>query len=158
EELASADIDHVVFTGSAAVGRALAANLGRRLVSSTMELSGCDALFVLDDADVPLAARAAWVGCNLNRGQTCLAVRRVFVQRPVHEPLVRALEPLAATAVAVPLVLASAAEQAKRLVSAAVAEGGRLLEAKPAAPANGSATAFVPSVVVDARPEMALCR
>jgi acyl-CoA reductase-like NAD-dependent aldehyde dehydrogenase len=158
EELASADIDHVVFTGSAAVGRALAANLGRRLVSSTMELSGCDALFVLDDADVPLAARAAWFGCNLNRGQTCLAVRRVFVQRPAYEPFVRALEPLAATAVAVPLVLASAAEQAKRLVSAAVTEGGRLLEAKPAAPANGSATAFVPSVVVNARPEMALCR
>src|SRR5262245_41392336 len=36
--LADAPIDHVVFTGSAAVGRKLAARLGERLVSSTLEL------------------------------------------------------------------------------------------------------------------------
>ena len=35
--------------------------LGERLVPSTLELSGCDAMFVLDDADVELAAKAAWL-------------------------------------------------------------------------------------------------
>src|SRR5579885_296755 len=55
-ELAEADVDHVVFTGSSAVGHALAAALGRRLVSSTLELSGVDALFVLADADPHFAA------------------------------------------------------------------------------------------------------
>src|SRR5436853_501817 len=44
--LADADVDHIVFTGSAAVGRTLAAHLGERLVSSTLELSGCDALIL----------------------------------------------------------------------------------------------------------------
>src|SRR5690349_686671 len=34
-ELAEADVDHVVFTGSSAVGHPLAAGLGRRLVTST---------------------------------------------------------------------------------------------------------------------------
>src|SRR5262249_47421999 len=70
QALTDAAIDHVVFTGSASVGRRIAAKLGERLVSSTLELSGCDALLVLDDADVSLAARAAWFGATLNRGQT----------------------------------------------------------------------------------------
>src|SRR5439155_5522019 len=74
--LAEADVDHVVFTGSAATGRKLAAKLGERLVSSTMELSGCDALFVLPDADLDLAAKAAWFGATVNNGQTCIAARR----------------------------------------------------------------------------------
>src|SRR5262249_341494 len=75
-QLAEATIDHLVFTGSETTGRHLAATLGRRLVSSTMELSGHDAMFVLDDADVALAARAACFGATVNRGQTCIAVRR----------------------------------------------------------------------------------
>ena len=79
QALTEAAVDHVVFTGSAAVGRRIAARLGERLISSTLELSGCDPMFVLDDADLPMAARAAWFGATLNRGQTCIAVRRVFV-------------------------------------------------------------------------------
>ena len=51
------DIDHVVFTGSAATGRKVAEALRPAgSLSSTLELSGCDAMFVLTDADVPLAA------------------------------------------------------------------------------------------------------
>ena len=69
-----------MFTGSAAVGRKIASRLGERLLSSTLELSGCDAMFVLADADVEMAAEAAWLGFTLNRGQTCIAVRRAFVQ------------------------------------------------------------------------------
>jgi acyl-CoA reductase-like NAD-dependent aldehyde dehydrogenase len=158
KELAEADIDHVCFTGSSATGRALAGTLARRLVSSTLELSGCDALFVLEDADPLLAARAAWFGATINRGQTCLAVRRAFVHRGLYPPFLDALRPLVARAAPVRLALASQAEQARRLVRDAVAEGARLLEG-PAAPAgNGDAQACVPQVVIDARPEMALCR
>lgn len=158
QELAAADVDHVVFTGSATVGRIVASNLGQRLVSSTMELSGCDALFVLDDADVKLAARAAWFGCNLNRGQTCLAVRRVFVPRSLYPAFLDALPPLAATATPVRLALASSVRQAEQLVQEAVAEGGRLLEAAAPLTSATDANLFTPAVVVDARPEMALCR
>ena len=42
-------------------------------------------MFVLDDADVAMAARAAWFGATLNRGQTCIAVRRAFVHRSVYQ-------------------------------------------------------------------------
>jgi acyl-CoA reductase-like NAD-dependent aldehyde dehydrogenase len=158
QDLLDADIDHVVFTGSAATGRKIATHLGRRLISSTLELSGCDALFVLDDADVALAARAAWFGANLNRGQTCLAVRRAFVHRSVYSRFLDELRRLAAGAAPVRLALTAQVEQAGRLVRDAVAEGARLLDGTAPGNGNGAADVLAPTVVVDARPEMALCR
>jgi len=157
-ELAAADVDHIVFTGSDVTGRLLAANLGKRLVSSTLELSGCDAMFVLEDADVSLAARAAWFGCTLNRGQTCVAVRRAFVHQDQYSSFVDALKPLAAAAAPVRLALAGPARQADRLVEAALADGARLL-ADPPAPTSGGDTRQCPvRVLVDARPSMAVCQ
>jgi acyl-CoA reductase-like NAD-dependent aldehyde dehydrogenase len=156
-ELADADVDHLVFTGSAATGRALAGHLGRRLVSSTLELSGCDAMFVLEDADVSLAARAAWFGATLNRGQTCVAVRRVLVQRGLYPQFIDALKPLAASAAPVRLALASQARQAEELVRAALAEGAHLVQGPPGLP-NGEPELFPPTVIIDASPEMAVCR
>jgi aldehyde dehydrogenase (NAD+) len=154
--LVEADVDHVAFTGSAATGRLIARRLGERLISSTLELSGCDAQFVLADADVSLAARAAWFGATLNRGQTCIAVRRALVQRPVYPAFCAALRELAVTAPPLPLALPSQGRQAERLVREALAEGGRLL----VEPGEGADTAGAcrPAVVVDANPRMALCR
>ena len=63
-QLVETDVDHVVFTGSDTTGRKLAARLGERLIPSTLELSGCDAMFVLDDANLDMAARAVWFGAN----------------------------------------------------------------------------------------------
>ncbi len=155
-QLADAAIDHIVFTGSAEVGRKLARRLGERLVSSTLELSGCDAQIVLEDADVALAAKAAWFGFQLNRGQTCIAVRRSFVQQSVYSAFCDQLRSLAPSAALCRLALPSQVEQAERLVRAAVANGGRLLEA----PANGplGPGEFWPAIVLDARPDMDLCR
>jgi acyl-CoA reductase-like NAD-dependent aldehyde dehydrogenase len=151
--LAEADIDHVVFTGSAAVGRKLAARLGERLVSSTLELSGCDAQLVLEDADVDLAARAAWFGSTINRGQTCIAVRRAIVHRSLYSAFCESLRERMTSAPLMQLVLPGQVAQAERLVEDALARGGRLLvEAKSE---NDSCR---PAVVVDATPEMALCR
>lgn len=93
-QLAEADVDSILFTGSERVGRKLAARLGERLVPSTLELSGIDAMFVLEDADVELAAKAAWFGVTLNRGQTCIAVRRIFVHRSKCDAFQSILAPL----------------------------------------------------------------
>jgi len=51
-QLAEADVDFVHFTGSDAVGRKLATRLGERLIPSALELSGCDAMFVLEQGAV----------------------------------------------------------------------------------------------------------
>jgi len=157
-ELAAADVDHIVFTGSDVTGRLLAATLGKRLVSSTLELSGCDAMFVLEDADVHLAARAAWFGFRLNRGQTCIAVRRALVHQNLYPAFVDALKPLAAAAPPVRLALAAPARQADRLVAAALAEGARLLAETRFGPADDSAKQCPVCVLVDVRPSMAVCQ
>jgi acyl-CoA reductase-like NAD-dependent aldehyde dehydrogenase len=155
-ELTASGVDHVVFTGSAATGRQIARELGERLVGSTLELSGCDAQFVLDDADVGLAARAAWFGATVNRGQTCIAVRRALVQRSVYPAFCEALRELARTATPLRLALGPQARQAERLVREAVEGGGRLLG--QAAPPPEGPDLFTPAAVVDARPDMAICR
>jgi acyl-CoA reductase-like NAD-dependent aldehyde dehydrogenase len=153
--LLEAPIDHVVLTGSAATGRIVARRLGERLVSSTMELSGCDPLFVLHDADVELAARAAWFGATLNAGQTCVAARRAFVHRPLYAPFCEIVFRLSAKAAPVRLAMPAQAEQAGHLIADAVARGGRLLTSGPPQEPNCD---FPPTAVADARPEMLLCQ
>jgi acyl-CoA reductase-like NAD-dependent aldehyde dehydrogenase len=154
--LADADVDHIIFTGSSTTGRRLAEHLGRRLLSSTLELSGCDGLFVLEDADVDLAARAAWFGATLNRGQTCIASRRVFVHQNLYEPFTNALRPLVKDAVPMHLALESQVKQADDLVHDALSSGARPLDMRQDDITDPSD--YRPTVVLDARPEMALCQ
>jgi acyl-CoA reductase-like NAD-dependent aldehyde dehydrogenase len=143
--LAETDVDHVVFTGSDSVGRKLASRLGERLIPSTLELSGCDAMFVLADADLNLAARAAWFGLSLNRGQTCIAVRRIFVQREKLDAFAAALAPLM-RAEPMGLVLESQKKQAERLIEDAVSKGAKVLQdPTPRPPPPGGEGEKVPS-------------
>lgn len=82
--------DKVFLTGSAATGRTVLAESGRRLIPTVAELSGCDALFILPEADAShreRAARAIRFGLDLNGGTTCIAPRRVFVPRPLAAEL-----------------------------------------------------------------------
>ncbi|MCS6863610.1 MAG: aldehyde dehydrogenase family protein [Gemmataceae bacterium] len=154
--LAETDVDYLVFTGSDTVGRRLAARLGERLIPSTLELSGCDAMVVCTDANLPLAAQAAWFALALNRGQTCIAVRRILVPRQqldaflaAFQPLIRP-EPLA-------LVLESQKTQAERLIADAVARGASVWRppaAKPAEPAN----ALTPTILMNVPADAAICR
>lgn len=74
-------VELVTFTGSAAIGREIAAEAGYKKVC--LELGGHSPLIVLDDADLDLAAGLAAEGCFRNSGQRCTAVRRVLVQEAV---------------------------------------------------------------------------
>jgi aldehyde dehydrogenase (NAD+) len=56
------------------------------------------------------------------------------------------------------MALPAQAEQAERLIQEALAEGACLLVPREATPASGGPARFTPTVVADARPEMALCR
>ena len=72
------DVDVVAFTGSAAVGKRIAATAGyKKLV---LELGGNDPLIVLADADLDLAVTLAAEGSFRNSGQRCTAVKRILVE------------------------------------------------------------------------------
>lgn len=89
-----AGVDKVLLTGSAETGAAVLADLAPRIVPATMELSGCDAVFVCPDADLALAARALAFALSFNGGATCIAPRRVFCPRTLRPALRGKLEAL----------------------------------------------------------------
>jgi acyl-CoA reductase-like NAD-dependent aldehyde dehydrogenase len=151
----AANPDKVLLTGSASTGRAVLRDLADRLIPATMELSGCDALFVLPGADLERVALAVRFGLTLNAGATCIAPRRLFVPRG----MVRNLEELLAAAIAdLPPVRIEeeSAAHIRSLVRGALARGARLLGG-PAEP-FGDPESFRPLVVLDATPDLPLLR
>ena len=79
--LVHSPIDKLVFTGSAATGKRIAAAAAERLLPVVLELGGKDPMIVLDDADIDVASSAAVWGAFVNTGQTCLSVERCYVSR-----------------------------------------------------------------------------
>lgn len=71
-------VDKVVLTGSYQTGKAVARQLAEKLTPAAFELSGNDAVFVLNDADLERTAKAVSYALCLNGGQTCIAPRRLF--------------------------------------------------------------------------------
>jgi acyl-CoA reductase-like NAD-dependent aldehyde dehydrogenase len=146
----AAGVDKVLLTGSAATGRAVLAELAGRLVPATMELSGCDALYVLPGADLDRVARAIRFGLSLNAGATCIAPRRVFVPRALAGKLADRIAGLAAELPAVAVDPETACRA--RVLAAGALEGGARLLAGSLEPADD----FHPLVVADALPTMRL--
>ena len=84
-------IAKVLFTGSAEVGRRVAATAGASLVPVVLELGGKDPMLVLDDADLERAVEGAVWGAYLNAGQICSGVERIYVQQPLYDEFTDAL-------------------------------------------------------------------
>lgn len=93
--LIDAGVDKIVFTGSVAGGRKVAAACGERLIPCTMELGGKAAAIVCDDADLERAARAIVWGGLANSGQVCVSVERVLAVESIHDRLVERVVELA---------------------------------------------------------------
>ncbi len=81
-------IDKLVLTGSVGTGRAIQDLLADKLVPSTMELSGCDAMFVTGSANIDRAVRCLVLGLTFNGSRTCIAPRRVLVSTSVASQFV----------------------------------------------------------------------
>ncbi len=90
-ELIATGVGKVCLTGSANTGRAVLTQCAQSLTPATVELSGCDAVFVREDADLDLVAEALRFGLTLNHGSTCVAPRRLFVHHAVEKDLIQLL-------------------------------------------------------------------
>ena len=155
-QLTSAPLNHLVFTGSLPVGRMVANSAAFQLVSSTLELSGCDPLLALDDADPALVASSAWFGAVVNQGQTCVATRRVIATNGllsrIEFELARFLEGVP------PFRLVQPREglKAYQLALEAVGQGARFIGPVPSLPS--AETGCPPLLLANANPEMRICR
>jgi acyl-CoA reductase-like NAD-dependent aldehyde dehydrogenase len=78
-------IRKIEFIGSAAVGRNIAQIAGKYLKPVLMELGGKSPAIVLEDADLPKAAKTVAAGAFLHHGQICCSTERVIVLKEVAE-------------------------------------------------------------------------
>ena len=88
-------VSKIVFTGSAATGRKIMAAAAGTVKRLTLELGGNDAGIVLPDVDVKQVAPKL-LGCAFNNnGQTCAALKRLYVHESIHDELCEELARLA---------------------------------------------------------------
>ncbi len=146
-----AGVDKVVMTGSATAGASVLKDAAEQITPAVMELSGCDAVFIRSDADIPKAVEAIVFGLTLNGSATCIAPRRVFVDKRIAEHfermLTEAVQHLPAVRVSV-----SAASLAEQLIRDALSLGARLAFDRPALVSES----FRPVVILDVLSEMAV--
>lgn len=83
----------IVFTGSTAVGRRVAAKGAALLKPVTLELGGKSPNIVFADADLEAAAAATPMSFLDNSGQDCCARTRILVQRSVYDRFLALLAP-----------------------------------------------------------------
>lgn len=153
------DVDKIMFTGSTATGRKIVEASGANLARLTLELGGNDAGIVLPDADPQAIAEGLFWGAFINTGQTCAALKRLYVHESIYEQVVEALAALAAQMpmgnglaggnVLGPLQNAKQFDIVKRLVDDARDRGRRIVVGgEPAA--DLGPTFFRATIVADA--------
>ncbi len=100
DALGAALVDHpgvnmISFTGSVTAGQHIAKAAGAGLKHVLLELGGNDAAIVLPDVDVDTVAEQIFNVAFLMSGQTCAAIKRLYVHRSIFDPMVAAIGRLA---------------------------------------------------------------
>jgi acyl-CoA reductase-like NAD-dependent aldehyde dehydrogenase len=90
----------VVFTGSIATGKKIMASAANTLKTLTLELGGNDAAVLLEDANPEKFAEGLFWGAMINSGQTCGAIKRLYVHDSIYQ---RTCDALVAFASQIPM-------------------------------------------------------
>ncbi|WP_423182758.1 aldehyde dehydrogenase family protein [Arthrobacter sp. NyZ413] len=130
-------VGKIMFTGSTATGKAIIRSSADTVKRLTLELGGNDAGIILPDADPKAIAQDLFWGAFINTGQTCAALKRLYVPDSLYEAV---CEELTAVARSMPMgigldennVLGPLQNRAQyeivtRLVDAARDAGARIL-------------------------------
>jgi acyl-CoA reductase-like NAD-dependent aldehyde dehydrogenase len=149
-------VGKIMFTGSTAAGRAIIRSSADTVKRLTLELGGNDAGIVLPDADPKAIAEGLFWGAFINTGQTCAALKRLYVHDDIYDAVCSELTAVAAAMpmgvgldennVLGPLQNRQQFDIVTRLVEAAKASGARvLLGGNPDADQPGN---FYPTTLV----------
>ena len=150
-------VDHeqvakIVFTGSDAGGRQIAAAAGRRLASCTLELGGKNPNIVFDDADLEQAEAGVLAGIFAAAGQTCVAGSRTFIHEAIYDRFVERLvaragrihigDPLLPGVQMGPMASRMQLEKTEASISRATADGAEILHGGKRVAVDGLAGGF----------------
>ncbi|MCE3262419.1 MAG: aldehyde dehydrogenase [Pseudoduganella sp.] len=167
-EFAALPFDHLVFTGSTAVGRQVAVAAARNLTPVTLELGGKSPAIIDTSCDLAQAAPRLTFGKLFNAGQTCVAPDYALVPRARVADFVR--EVSAAAAAMYPHFAGNAQytsiiserhhARLQQLVREAQGQGATALSLGPAdeAQATDGGRRMAPVLLLDVTPEMAVMR
>lgn len=147
----------VALTGSEAAGSVVAAQAGKALKKSTLELGGADAFVVLADADLDKTAKWGVFGRHWNGGQVCVSSKRMIIVEEVYDGFLTryrqgvselvAGDPFDPKTTLAPLSSKGAADEVKDKIREAVKLGAKAEEVGPPVPNQG---AFVqPTILTD---------
>lgn len=158
--LVDARIDKGMFTGGLANGRRVLTTLASNGVPALAELSGFDAAIVLPDAPLAATVRSLVWGAFVGCGQTCVAVKRIYVVGDAT-PWIRAIadaarslrvgDPASDAVDLGPLISSEARERFDRTIRAAVALGAEVVAG--GAPCSGPGWYYSPTVLAARSPE-----
>ena len=158
--LIGSGIAKAIFTGSVEGGRQVLAELGRRGIPALAELSGFDAAIVLPDAPFEATARALTWASFVGAGQTCVAVKRVYIvgdPTPWAEALaskakaLRVGDPSAGSVDVGPMISPQARDRFHETIEAAVGAGAKVLVG--GRPIDGLGSFYPPTVLIADGPE-----
>lgn len=157
-------IDKIVFTGSTATGRKVMASGAANLKRLTLELGGNDAGIVLPDADLDAHIDKLFWGIFINNGQTCAALKRLYVHDSLYDAVCDRLVAYAANIVTGnglepgshlgPVQNPMQFDRVKRLVEQARQAGARVLCGGE--PAEGPGLFYPVTILADANDGMAI--
>jgi acyl-CoA reductase-like NAD-dependent aldehyde dehydrogenase len=130
-------IAKMTFTGSTETGKKIMASAVDTLKRLTLELGGNDAGIVLPDVDPQGIAEGLFWGAFINNGQTCAALKRLYVHDSVYDAVCDALAAYAANipvgdgtdekSILGPVQNEMQFNKVRELVDDARAHGGRIL-------------------------------
>ncbi len=135
--LGDARVVAATLTGSEPAGAAVAAQAGKLVKPTVLELGGSDPFIVMPSADLAAAVKAGVTARTLNNGQSCINAKRFIVHHDVYaefeERMVAAFDalrvgdPMADTTDIGPLALRSVRDDVASQVDRSVAAGARRL-------------------------------
>ncbi len=151
----------VALTGSEAAGSSVAQLAGKYLKKSTMELGGADAFVVLKDAEMDKTVKWAVFGRHWNAGQVCVSSKRMIIDAAVYDEFLSkytkgvaeliAGDPMDPKTTLAPLSSQTAADDVRKQIAKAVAQGATATEVGPKVPSQG---AFVqPTILTNVTPD-----
>ena len=131
---ASKDVAIISATGSVPMGKAVAADMSKRLGKTILELGGNNAMIVAPSADLEMAVRAIVFSAVGTAGQRCTTLRRLIVHEDVYDQLIPRLakvyaglsigSPLADGTLVGPLIDSAAMTAMDKALEQAKSEGG----------------------------------
>lgn len=164
------DIRVISFTGSNNTGRDIAAACGQQLKKVSLEMGGKNAVIVMDDADLDLAAEGIIWSAFGTSGQRCTACSRVIVhenvKKQLEEHLLVKLEGLTIgngldESIKVgPIINRAGLEKIKKYVQIGKDEGATLLAGGEEWKPNGDLKGyfFSPTIFTDANATMRIAQ